>query len=125
MARLESEVVPTGPGNPYGLSLRQKNSPLRTEAEGKQDFNWATQCAWKVVNDDVHNGLGTPPAYKLVPDSPVFARCKAIGHTVWVTPNSSEERWPAGEFATQSKVDNGPPELTPAPRTGRSCGSTP
>ena len=123
----ETEIVPMGPDNPYGLSLRQRNTPLRTEEEGKQDFNWQTQRAWKVVNDNTKNGLGTSPAYKLVPGaaippmfdpaSPILARCKAIEHTVWVTPNSAEERWPAGEFVNQSKVDHGLPEWTAANRS--------
>ncbi|MFI1913861.1 primary-amine oxidase [Nocardia sp. NPDC020380] len=123
----ETEIVPTGPDNPYGLSLRQKNTPLRTEAEGKQDMNFATQRVWKVVNDNVRTGLGVAPAYKVVsggaipsmfaPDSPILARCGAIEHTLWVTPNSPEERWPAGEFVTQSAGGLGLPEWTAANRS--------
>ncbi|OAT70240.1 tyramine oxidase [Mycobacteroides immunogenum] len=118
----ETEIEPVGPRNPYGLSLRQRNTPLRTESEGKQDFCWETQRAWKVVNDNTRNGIGTAPAYKLVPgaaipamfdpSSPVLARCRAIEHTLWVTPNSPEERWPAGEFVTQSREDHGLPAWT-------------
>jgi primary-amine oxidase len=118
----ETEVVPMGPDNPYGLALTQKNTPLRTESEGKQDFDWNSQRAWKVVNDNVTNGLGTRPAYKLVPGaaipsmfdpaSPVFQRAQVIGHTVWVTPNDPDERWPSGEFVNQSSVDHGLPEWT-------------
>ncbi|MFD0365807.1 primary-amine oxidase [Nocardia sp. GCM10030253] len=125
--RTETEIVPMGPDNPYGLSLRQNNTPLRTENEGKQDFDWSTQRAWKVVNDNTTNGLGTAPAYKLVPGaaipamfdprSPILARCKAIEHTLWVTPNSPDERWPAGEFVTQSKLDHGLPEWTAGNRS--------
>jgi primary-amine oxidase len=75
-----------------------------------------------VVNDNVTNGLGTRPAYKLVPGSaipamfdpasPIFQRSQVIGHTVWVTPNSPDERWPSGEFVNQSGVDHGLPEWT-------------
>ncbi|MFW0790022.1 primary-amine oxidase [Gordonia sp. CPCC 205333] len=123
----ETETVPMGPDNPYGLSLRQVNTPLLTESEGKQDMNFATQRAWKVVNENTTNGLGTHPSYKLVPGgafpamfdpaSPILARCRAIEHTLWVTPNSSDERWPAGEFVNQSKVDHGLPEWTAANRS--------
>ena len=123
----ETEMVPVGPDNPYGLSLRQVNTPLRTEDEGKQDMNFATQRAWKVVNENTTNGLGTHPSYKLVPggafpamfppDSPILARCRAIEHTLWVTPNSRDERWPAGEFVNQSSVDHGLPEWTAANRS--------
>ncbi|MDF0529656.1 primary-amine oxidase [Tsukamurella sp. 8F] len=122
----ETEVEPIGPDNPYGLSLRQRDTPLRTETEGMQDMDFRSQRAWKVVNDNVRTGLGVPPAYKLVPGgaipplfdpaSPVYDRCRAIEHTVWVTPNTTEERWPAGEFVVQSGPGRGLPEWTKANR---------
>ncbi|GAS90319.1 primary-amine oxidase [Mycolicibacterium brisbanense] len=123
----ESYAEPMGPDNPLGLSLVTRNQPLRTEEEGKQDTNFATQRAWKVVNTNVTNGLGTHPSYKLVPTgafpamfdpaSPVFQRATVIGHTLWVTPNSPEERWPAGEFVNQSAADTGIAEWTKANRS--------
>ncbi|WP_250323922.1 primary-amine oxidase [Williamsia sp. CHRR-6] len=113
----ETEAEPMGPGNPYGLSLVQRNTPLRTESEGAQDMNWASQRSWKVTNPNVTTGLGLHPAYKLVPGdaipplfdpaSPIFQRATVIGHTLWVTPNDPEERWPAGEFVNQSATDTG------------------
>ncbi|WP_307786905.1 primary-amine oxidase [Mycolicibacterium mengxianglii] len=113
----ESYAEPVGPDNPFGLSLVQRNVPLRTESQGVQDLNFATQRAWKVVNPNVVNSLGTHPSYKLVPggaippmfdpESPIFQRANVIGHTLWVTPNHPEERWPAGEFVNQSATDTG------------------
>jgi primary-amine oxidase len=118
----ESEPLPVGPDNPHGLALVVRNTPLRTEAEGRQDFNWATQRAWKVVNDNVTNASGTPVGYKLVPSasipalidpgSPVLRRAEAIGHTVWVTPYHPDERWPCGEFPNLSERDTGLPRWT-------------
>ncbi|HEX5621388.1 MAG TPA: primary-amine oxidase [Solirubrobacteraceae bacterium] len=118
----ESEALPVGPENPYGLALVQHSTPLRTEQEGIQDYDWSTQRAWKVVNDGVRNGLGTPVGYKLVPggafpsmldpDSPVLRRAQAIDHTLWVTPYHPEERWPCGEFVVQSEQDRGLPVWT-------------
>lgn len=123
----ESYAEPMGPDNPYGLSLVTRNVPLRTENEGMQDFNFDTQRAWKVVNTNVTNGLGTHPAYKLVPGgaipamfdpaSPVLKRANVIGHTLWVTPNSADERWPAGEFVNQSAEDTGLGRWTKANRS--------
>ena len=118
----ESEALPMGPGNPDGLGIVQRSTPLRTEEEGKQDYCWETQRAWKVVNENARNGLGTPTAYKLVPGgafpamldpaSPVFRRAQAIGHTLWVTPYARDERWPCGEFPVQAEVDAGLPAWT-------------
>ena len=39
----ESYAEPMGPENPYGLSVVLRNVPLKTESEGKQDVNFATQ----------------------------------------------------------------------------------
>ena len=118
----ETRMVPTGPDNPYGLSLQQVNTPLRTEEEGKQDPHYPTQRSWKVVNDNVKTGLGVSPSYKLVasanvpamfdPASPILDRCRAIEHTLWVTPNDREERWPAGEFVNQGGGGMGLPAWT-------------
>ena len=113
----ESEALPTGPENPHGLAVVQRSTPLRTEAEGRQDYDWHAQRSWKVVNDGVTSRLGTPVGYKLVPgacipalldrDSPVFRRAQVLGHTLWVTPYREDERWPCGEFPNQSAQDTG------------------
>jgi primary-amine oxidase len=118
----ESEALPVGPDNPHGLALVQRSTPLRTEQEGIQDYDWHTQRAWKVVNASSTNGLGTPVGYKLVPggtfpsmldaDSPVLRRARAIEHTLWVTPYHPDERWPCGEFVVQSEQDRGLPVWT-------------
>jgi primary-amine oxidase len=110
----------------YGLGLVVRETPLRTEAEGKQDYDWASQRAWKVVNSGVRNGLGSPVGYKLVPSgafppllpatSPAFARAEVIGHTLWVTPYHPEERWPCGDFPNLSLRDSGLPVWTAADR---------
>jgi primary-amine oxidase len=125
VVRSETEITPTGPDNPYGLALVQTSTPIETE--GFDDYSWDTQRAWKVINNGSPNGLGTPKSYKLVPGgaipsmfapgSPVLERAKAIEHTVWVTPNDPEQRWPCGEFVNQSAVDHGLPEWTAAGRS--------
>ncbi len=114
---VDSEPLRASEDDPYGLGLVLRQTPLRTEHEGRQDYDWHTQRSWKVVNDAVRNALGTPVGYKLVPggcfpsmldaDSPVLARARAIGHTLWVTPYHPDERWPCGEFPTFATADTG------------------
>ncbi len=118
----DSAALPVSRANPHGLAIVQHDTPLRTEQEGKQDYQWSTQRYWKVVNASVRNRLGTPVGYKLVPGgcfpamfgpgSPVLRRAEAIGHTLWVTPYRPDERWPCGEFCTQSERDQGLPVWT-------------
>jgi primary-amine oxidase len=119
---VESEPLPVSEGNPEGLALVVRETPLRTESEGRQDYDWHRQRAWKVVNPGVRNGLGGPVGYKLVPagsfpalfdpSSPAFQRAQAIGHTLWVTPYRPDERWPCGEFPTLHERDTGLPQWT-------------
>jgi primary-amine oxidase len=118
----DSIALPTGPDNPYGLAMVERATALRTEAEGKQDYDWHCQRTWKVESATARNKLGTPTAYKLVPGgalpalldpaSPVFERAHVIGHTLWVTPYHPDERWPCGEMPTQSASDTGLPVWT-------------
>jgi primary-amine oxidase len=119
---VESEALPVSGDNPHGLALALRNTPLRTEADGRQDYDWSTQRAWKITNDNVTNALGTSVGYKLVPtgcfpplldrSSPVLRRAEAIGHTLWVTPYHPDERWPCGEFPNLSDRDAGLPRWT-------------
>ena len=107
---VESGSAGYGEDDPHGLGLIQRSVPLRTESEGKQDYRWETQRAWKVVNGGSLNHVGTPVAYKLVPgaalphmlpeDSPVLRTAEALRHTLWVTPYDAEERWPCGRSRT-------------------------
>ena len=123
----DSVPAPAGGEDPYGLGLTVRSTPLRTEAEGKQDYDWGTQRGWKVVNDNVPNGLGTPVGYKLVPSaafpplldpaSPAYQRAEVIGHTLWVTPYREDERWPCGDFPVQSEHDSGLAVWTRADRS--------
>ncbi len=118
----ETQQVPVGPDNPHGLGLTQVSTPLRTELEGIQDYEWNTQRAWKVVSAECRNAHGTPTGYKLVPgaafpamfpkDSPILQRSGVIDHTLWVTPYAEDERWPSGEFVVQSTEDEGLPAWT-------------
>jgi primary-amine oxidase len=118
----QSQALPVDSANPYGLGLVVQDTPLRTESEGKQDYDWQVQRAWKVVNETARNGLGNPVGYKLVPtgcfpamldpSSPAFRRAEVVGHTLWVTPYRADERWPCGDFPNLSEHDSGLPRWT-------------
>ena len=118
---------PVGPGNEHGIALVQRATALRTESEGKQELNWHTQKSWKIVNENVTNRLGSPVAYKLVPEgafppmmppsAPILKRAGVIKHSLWVTPFSQDERWPCGELVVQSEVDKGLSVWTAANRS--------
>ena len=114
---VDSVAPPVSEENPYGLALVTRSTPVKSEAEAGRDFDWSTQRAWKVVNPNKVNKYGTNVSYKLVPgacfpplmdsSTPQFLRAPVIGHQLWVTHNSADERWPAGAYPVQSEVDKG------------------
>jgi primary-amine oxidase len=118
----DSVALPVSDDNPYGLALVLRETPLRTEAEGRQDYDWQVQRTWKVASSHARNGLGTPAGYKLLPggsfpaqldpSSPALRRAEVIGHQLWVTPYRPDERWPCGEFPNLSSADSGLPRWT-------------
>ena len=123
----ESYAEPMGPDNPYGLSVVQRSVPLRTESEGIQDMDFATQRALEGGEPQRRQRAGHPPGLQAgsrwrVPVDvrsrlQMFQRATVIGHTLWVTPNHPEERWPAGEFVNQSATDTGLGAWTKANRS--------
>jgi primary-amine oxidase len=114
---IDSVAPPVSADNPHGLALVTESTPITSEAHAARDFDWSTQRAWKVVNPNKTNKYGTNVSYKLVPGAcfpPMmdpstvqYLRAPVIGHTLWVTKNSGEERWPAGKYPAQSEIDTG------------------
>ncbi|MGL5809065.1 MAG: primary-amine oxidase [Nocardioides sp.] len=114
---VDSEAMPVSPDNPYGLAVRTVATPIRRESEAARDFCWERQRGWKVVNSARQNKVGGNPSYKLVPSGSIppmmdpatvqYLRAPVIGHTLWVTRYHEDERWPAGDYPTQSVTDEG------------------
>lgn len=114
---VDSMALPVSEDNPHGLAVVNRSTPIESEARAARDFDWSTQRSWKVVNPEKTNAHGTPVAYKLVPgacfppmmdpSTAQYLRAPVIGHTLWVTANNAEERWPAGAYPTQSAADAG------------------
>ena len=50
-------------------------------------------------------GAAIPPL--MDESSPVYQRAPVIGHTLWVTAHDDAERWPAGDYPTQSECADG------------------
>jgi primary-amine oxidase len=127
VSAIESRALPVGDANPHGLALVTQETQLRTESDGRQDYDWQVQRAWLIANTRSMNSLGGRAAYKLIPggsfpaiideSSPAFQRAHAIGHTLWVTPYEPDERWPCGEFPNLSATDHGLPAWTARDRS--------
>jgi primary-amine oxidase len=113
----DSAAPPVSEDNPYGLALVTRSTPIRSEAESARDYDWSTQRGWSVVNPGKVNKYGTNVGYKLVPggcfpammdpSTPQYLRAPVIGHNLWVTKYSVDERWPASAYQYLSTVDTG------------------
>jgi primary-amine oxidase len=114
---VDSMALPVSEDNPHGLAVVNRSTPITSESQAARDYDWSTQRSWKVVNSAKTNKFGSPVAYKLVPGACLppmmdpattqYLRAPVIGHTLWVTANSPDERWPAGAYPTQSEADAG------------------
>jgi primary-amine oxidase len=114
---VDSVTEPINQDNPLGLAMSTQNTIIESESQSARDFKWESQRTWKVINPDKWNRHGSNTAYKLVPgaalpslmdsSSPIYQRAPVIGHSLWVTAYDDNERWPAGDYPTQSRQDTG------------------
>ncbi|MGB6004415.1 MAG: primary-amine oxidase [Ornithinimicrobium sp.] len=117
VVEVDSYAPPMSPENPHGLAVLTQQTPIESEKDSARDFDWNTQRAWKITNPAKTNKMGTNTAYKLVPgaaipsmldeSSPIYQRSPVIGHTLWVTEHDETERFPAGNYPTQSAGGDG------------------
>ncbi len=117
VVEVDSVAAPITEDNPYGLALSTRTTTIESESQSARDYNWEAQRVWKVINPNKVNRHGSNTAYKLVPgaaipslldpSSPVYQRAPVIDHTLWVTAYDDDERWPAGDYPTQSSEDTG------------------
>ncbi len=124
--RVDVEVDPPGPDNPYDNAFRAVPTKLETESAAIDVVDAAKARTWRVVNEGVTNNLGQPTGYKLLPadTATLFPAQARIGgragfakQNMWITPSNPTERFPAGDHVTQSKPDGrGLPEWTKADR---------
>jgi primary-amine oxidase len=114
---VDSVADPINQDNPLGLAISTHNTIIESESQSARDFKWESQRSWKVINPNRQNSHGSNTAYKLVPgaaipslmdsSSPIYQRAPVIGHSLWVTAYDDSERWPAGDYPTQSSQDTG------------------
>ncbi len=123
---LDVEPVPPGDDNPWGNAFDSHATLLATEQEAQRLVDPAKSRCWKITNPTVHNGLGAPVAYKLVPgstptllaspDSSVGRRAAFATRNLWVTSFADDERRAAGEYPNQHAGGDGLPAWTAADR---------
>ena len=110
------------PTHPPTFFPQVKELVLEDEQQAQRVSNARTGRAWVVRNPRVKNRLGQMAGYKLhLPDNPLIlgysegliARKGAFAtKNLWVTPYDVSERYPAGDYPTQSAGGDGLPAWT-------------
>lgn len=94
----------------------------KVEEEGQLRMMMEHPALWRVVNPGVKGAFGYPVSYEIAPghsavpltseDDYPRRRAGFIQHHLWVTPYREDERYPAGDYPTQSHGGDGLPSWT-------------
>lgn len=121
---LKSQRLPAG--LPRKSLWVTESKVAKVEEEAQLRMMMEHPALWRVVNPDVRGPLGYPVGYEIAPghnavslmsdDDYPQRRAGFIQHNLWVTPYRPEERYPAGDYTTQSQGGDGLPAWTKANR---------
>jgi len=124
---VNTHAEPLGEENPYGNAFFAQSTLLKTELEAQRIIDPLAGRYWKVINPNIHNRLGQPVGYKLIPgenilpfahpDSYILKRAGFMTKHLWVTPYHPEERFAAGDYPNQHPGGEGLPTWTQANRS--------
>ena len=94
----------------------------KVEEEGKLRMMMEHPALWRVINPNVKGPLGYPVGYEIAAGHNAMSlmadddypqrRAGFIAHNLWVTPYKEDERYPAGDYPTQSHGGDGLPAWT-------------
>lgn len=110
VSELNTEPMPLGPANPYGVGFVVTETLLERESAAQRMMCTESARCWKISNPAVlHPATGKPVAWKLVPSTPsppMLAHPSSAHATrgafatrhLWVTPYAEGEMNPAGDY---------------------------
>ncbi|MSO96159.1 MAG: primary-amine oxidase [Thermoleophilia bacterium] len=123
---VDSVAEPRGPANPDGVAFRTERLTYARESQARRSVAPASARRFRVENRSRRNRIGDPVSYELVPGdnmlplqdpgSSIRERARFLDHHLWVTRYDPAERYPAGEYPTQSAGGDGLPAWAAADR---------
>ena len=123
---VNTKAEPLGPSNPQGNAFFAEKTLLATESEAQRTVDPTVGRYWLITNPSVHNYLGQPVSYKLIPgenilpfahpEASVLKRAGFMTKHLWVTPYRSDELGATGPYPNQHPGGAGLPEWTKANR---------
>lgn len=116
---VDSIAKPMGPENPHGGAYITTQDVIKSESNAARLLDLAKARYWKITNPNKKNHVGNPVAYKILgnvnclplasPDSVIGKRAGFMYNHLWVTQNTTEERYPAGDYPFQHEGGDGLP----------------
>jgi primary-amine oxidase len=124
---VDSFAHPMGPKNPHGGAFETSETVFKDEKSAQRLYDLMKSRYWKIVNPNKKNHMGKPVGYKLItggnsypltlPESVLGKRAGFMYQHLWVTKNTEEERYPAGDYPFQHPGGDGLPRWTQANRS--------
>jgi primary-amine oxidase len=121
---MKTEKLPAG--NPRKSLWVTEQKVAKTEGDAQLTMMMEHPALWRVINPNVKGPLGYPVGYEIAPGHNAVSlmvdddwpqqRAGFIRHNLWVTPYREDERYPAGDYPTQSHGGDGLPAWTKANR---------
>jgi primary-amine oxidase len=121
---MKTEKLPAS--NPRKSVWVTEQMVAKTERDAQLTMMMEHPALWRVVNPNVKGPLGYPVGYEIAPGHNAVSlmadddwpqqRAGFIRHNLWVTPYREDERYPAGDYPTQSHGGDGLPAWTKANR---------
>jgi len=116
---VDSVAREMGPENPHGGAYVTTNDVIAKENTASRLLDLGKSRYWKIVNPNKKNHVGQPVGYKILgnvnclplasPDSVIGKRAGFMYKHLWVTQNTAEERYPAGDYPFQHEGGDGLP----------------
>ncbi len=116
---VDSVAREMGPENPHGGAYVTTNDVIAKESAASRLLDLGKSRYWKIVNPNKKNHVGQPVGYKILgnvnclplasPDSVIGKRAGFMYKHLWVTQNTAEERYPAGDYPFQHEGGDGLP----------------
>ncbi|MGE4056821.1 MAG: tyramine oxidase, partial [Vicinamibacterales bacterium] len=118
VSEIDSFSVPVSEANPWGNAFASRATVLDKESNARRQSDGGRSRSWRIESTTSRNALGQPTGYHLrpgggnatllaQPESVIAQRAAFARHTLWVTPYSEDERYPAGKYPYQDGGSDG------------------
>ena len=114
---MNTHAIDSNADNPMLNAMVMQETELKDEQSARRNMSLKESRKWAVINPHVHNALGHPTGYALIPGEnsepyahpTSFSRLRAgfVDYHFWGTRYHPEEMYAAGDYPNQRIIDDG------------------